>query len=127
KWMYRQWDIVQQKNIREYLEALVAKPWTEKEILQYNQQFKTISDKLIKEQKLDLHIQRTLYLKGLPPHVKQQLFYQHDVSLGNREEESQPTKFEVILDKATTIANIDEELKELEDSREKQERISEVV
>src|SRR5207244_1747127 len=127
KWTYRQWDTVQQKNTREYLEALVAKPRTEKKIFQYNQQFKTISDKLIKEQKFDLHTQRILYLKNFSPYVKQQLFYQHNISLGNKEKESQPTKFEIILDKATIIINIDEKLKEFENSREKQEKISEII
>ena len=81
---YKDNDLDQLMNSREFLEALKKKPRSEDDdLLHYCQLFASISRDLVLRRRLDLYTQCQLVLQGLPKRVVMEIFYRCDIDLAD--------------------------------------------
>ncbi|MCJ1342812.1 hypothetical protein MMC31_001001 [Peltigera leucophlebia] len=79
---YKDNDLDQLINSREFLDALERKPRSEDEdLLHYCQLFASISRGLVLRKRLDRYTQCQWSLQGLPERVVMEIFYRYDIDL----------------------------------------------
>lgn len=72
---YKTEDTNQQMNTRGFLESFKGKSLKDdQDVAPYCRRFATISEYLIKKEKLDRHTQVEWFLQGLPPTIRSELF-----------------------------------------------------
>lgn len=97
---YKNDDLDQLMNSREFLEALKKKSRTEEDdILNYCRLFASISRGLVLRKRLDLYTQCQWFLQGLPETLLMRTFYRYDIDL----EDDNRLDFEDLLEKVLVL------------------------
>ena len=79
---YKDNDLGQPMNSREFLEALKKKPRSEDDdLIQYCYMFASISKDLVSRKRLDLYTQCQWFLQGLPGGIVMEIFYRYNIDL----------------------------------------------
>ena len=79
---YKDNDLDQLMNSREFLEALKKKPCSEDDdLIQYCYMFASISKDLVSRKRLDLYTQCQWFLQGLPGGIVIEIFYRYKIDL----------------------------------------------
>ena len=97
---YKDNDLDQLMNSREFLEALKKKSRSEDDdLMQYCHMFASISRNLVLRRRLDLYTQCQWFLQGLPERVAMEIFYRYDIDL----EDDDGLDFGDLLEKALVL------------------------
>ena len=97
---YKDNDLDQLMNSREFLEALKKKSRSDKDdILYYCRLFASISKGLVLRRRLDPYTQCQWFLQGLPETILTELFYRYDIDL----EDEDDIDFDDLLEKALVL------------------------
>lgn len=97
---YKENDLDQLINSREFLEELKRKARSEDDdLMHYCQLFASISTNLVLRQRLDRYTQCQWLLQGLPEKIVMEIFYRYDIDL----EDDDSLDFENVLEKAIVL------------------------
>lgn len=97
---YKDNDLDQLMNSREFLQAFKKKPRSkDDDLMHYCQLFASISRGLVLRQRLDRDTQCRWFLQGLPERLVMEMFYCYDIDL----EDDESLEFEYLLEKALLL------------------------
>lgn len=111
-------------NTRGFLESFKGKSLKDdQDVAPYCRRFATISEYLIKKEKLDRHTQVEWFLQGLPPTIRSELFLRYEVKVDEKEKFS----FTSLQKLAISIGKSRKRLQNLSRPSKKSARIEDLV